>query len=243
MIIFPAIDIKDGNCVRLVKGDFGTASKVAEDYMETARSFEAKGAEWIHMVDLDGAKAGRPVNTKIYEDVCQNTGLKVEVGGGIRNMETIREYLDMGISRVILGSAALKDPKLVEDSIAVFGPEKIVVGIDSMDRMVATEGWLEASDVNYIDLALKMNAIGVKYFIFTDISRDGTLTGVNVEQLSDLADALKDKAYIVASGGVKTMDDIVACKEMGLYGAICGKSIYSGTLDLAEAINYAKEEA
>ena len=242
MIIFPAIDIKDGNCVRLVKGDFGTAHKVAEDHLETAKSFERAGAEWIHMVDLDGAAAGRPVNKNIYIDVAKNTNLKVEVGGGIRNMETVAEYLDLGVTRVILGSAALKDPEFVTEAVAEFGPEKIVVGIDSMNRMVATEGWMEASDVNYIDLALKMTEVGVKYFIFTDISRDGTLTGVNREQLQDLADALGDKGNIVASGGVKTMEDIKACKNMGLYGTICGKSIYAGTLDLKEAIDYAKEE-
>ena len=153
MIILPAIDIKDGNCVRLFKGDFSTVEKVAADYLETAKSFEDAGAEWIHMVDLDGAKEGRPVNTKIYTDVAEKTNLKVELGGGIRSLETIQEYLDMGISRVILGSVALKNPRLVRDAVEKFGSEKIVVGIDAMNGMVATEGWLETSDVNYIDLA------------------------------------------------------------------------------------------
>ena len=222
MIIFPAIDIKDGNCVRLFKGDFSTVEKVASDYLETARSFEAAGAQWIHMVDLDGAKEGRPVNTKIYNDVAEKTGLKVELGGGIRSLETIREYLEMGITRVILGSVALKNPKLVCDAVEKFGSEKIVVGIDAMNEMVATEGWLESSDV------------------FTDISKDGTLSGVNREQLKKLADATEGRANIVASGGVHTMDDIIACKEMGLYGTICGKSIYKGTLDLREAVKYAE---
>lgn len=239
MIIFPAIDIKDGNCVRLFKGDFSTVEKVAADYLETARSFEAAGAEWIHMVDLDGAKEGRPVNTKIYTDVADKTDLKVELGGGIRSIATIEEYLNMGISRVILGSAALKDPQLVFDAVERFGSEKIVVGIDAMNGMVATEGWLETSDVGYIELAEKMIDAGVRYFIFTDISKDGTLSGVNREQLSALNEAVKGRADIVASGGVHTMDDIIACKEMGLYGTICGKSIYKGTLDLREAIEYA----
>ena len=233
MIIFPAIDIKDGNCVRLFKGDFSTVEKVASDYLETAESFEAAGAEWIHMVDLDGAKEGRPVNTKIYTDVAEKTNLKVQ---------TIKEYLDMGITRVILGSVALKNPKLVREAVERFGSEKIVVGIDAMNEMVATEGWLESSDVHYIDLANKMIESGVKYFIFTDISKDGTLSGVNREQLKKLADATEGRANIVASGGVHTMDDIVACKEMGLYGTICGKSIYKGTLDLREAISYANAE-
>ncbi|MDE5557984.1 MAG: 1-(5-phosphoribosyl)-5-[(5-phosphoribosylamino)methylideneamino]imidazole-4-carboxamide isomerase [Ruminococcus sp.] len=237
MIILPAIDIKDGNCVRLFKGDFSTVEKVASDYLETAKSFENAGAEWIHMVDLDGAKEGRPVNTKIYTDVAEKTNLKVELGGGIRSLETIQEYLNMGISRVILGSVALKNPKLVRDAVEKFGSEKIVVGIDAMNGMVATEGWLETSDVNYIDLANQMIKSGVKYFIFTDISKDGTLSGVNKEQLQALADGTEN-CNIIASGGVHTMDDIKVCKAMGLYGTICGKSIYKGTLNLKEAIEY-----
>ena len=240
MIILPAIDIKDGNCVRLFKGDFSTVEKVADNYLETAQSFEKAGAEWIHMVDLDGAKEGRPVNTKIYTDVAVKTNLKVEIGGGIRNLETIEEYLNMGISRVIIGSAALKNPALVKEAVEKFGSEKIAVGIDAVNGMVAAEGWLEASDVNYIDLANKMIEAGVRYFIFTDISKDGTLSGVNKEQLKALADATDDKCNIIASGGVHTMDDIIACKEMGLYGTICGKSIYKGTLNLKEAIEYAR---
>lgn len=242
MIIFPAIDIKDGNCVRLFKGDFSTVEKVASDYLETAKSFESDGAKWIHMVDLDGAKEGRPVNTKIYTDVAEKTNLKVELGGGIRSLETIQEYLNMGISRVILGSVALKNPKLVKDAVEKFGSEKIAVGIDAVNGMVATEGWLDTSDVNYIDLADKMISAGVKYFIFTDISKDGTLSGVNKEQLKALADATIGKAFITASGGVHTMDDIIACKEMGLYGTICGKSLYKGTLNLKEAVEYSEKK-
>lgn len=240
MVILPAIDIKDGNCVRLFRGDYTTAEKVADNYLDTALSFEKAGAEWIHMVDLDGAKAGRPVNTKIYTDVAEKTNLRVEVGGGIRSIETIGEYLKMGISRVILGSAALKDPQLVRDAVEKFGSESIVVGIDALNGMVATEGWLEASDVNYIDLANKMISYGVRYFIFTDISKDGTLSGVNAQQLKALYDGTEGKCDIIASGGVHTMEDIIICKEMGLYGTICGKSIYSGSLDLAQAINRAK---
>lgn len=240
MIILPAIDIKDGNCVRLFKGDFSTVEKVADNYLETAQSFEKAGAEWIHMVDLDGAKEGRPVNTKIYTDVAAKTNLKVEIGGGIRNLETIEEYLNMGISRVIIGSAALKNPALVKEAVEKFGSEKIAVGIDAVNGMVAAEGWLEASDVNYIDLANKMIEAGVRYFIFTDISKDGTLSGVNKEQLKTLSDTTDGKCNIIASGGVHTMDDIIACKEMGLYGTICGKSIYKGTLNLKEAVEYAR---
>ena len=242
MIILPAIDIKDGNCVRLFKGDFNTVEKVADDYLTTAKGFEAAGASWIHMVDLDGAKEGRPVNTKIYTDVARETNLKVEVGGGIRNLETIEEYLNMGISRVIIGSAALKDPDLVKKAVEKFGSEKIAVGIDSKNDMVATEGWLEESDVSYIDLTKKMMEFGVKYFIVTDISKDGTLTGVNGKQLKDLYEATEGKCNIIASGGVHTIEDIKLCKSLNLYGTICGKSIYKGTLDLREAVKIGEGE-
>ena len=221
MIILPAIDIKDGNCVRLFKGDFSTAEKVAADYMETAKGFEKAGASWIHMVDLDGAKEGRPVNTQIYKDVAKKTSLKVEVGGGIRNIDTIRQYLSMGISRVIIGSAALKNPELVKEAVLNFGSEKIAVGIDSKNGMVAAEGWLESSDVHYIQLAKEMIKIGVRYFIVTDISKDGTLSGVNALQLKELSEAVGDACNIIASGGVHTIEDIIACKKLGLYGTIC----------------------
>ncbi|MBR6761616.1 MAG: 1-(5-phosphoribosyl)-5-[Oscillospiraceae bacterium] len=240
MFILPAIDIHKGQCVRLYQGDYATASKVAEDPLETAKTFEANGATWIHMVDLDGAKAGYPVNTEIYKNIAQNTNLKVEVGGGIRTLETIGAYLDLGIARVILGSVALKNPKLVADAIKEFGSEKIVVGIDAKNEMVATEGWLETSDVHYIDLAKEMIAVGVRYFIFTDISKDGTLSGVNAHQLEALAKATAGQCSIIASGGVHTIEDIITCKQLGLYGTICGKSIYQGTLDLAEAIQTAE---
>ncbi len=239
MIIFPAIDIIGGQCVRLVKGDYATASKVAEDPLETARKFEAAGAEWIHMVDLDGAKAGYPVNTEIYKNIAQNTNLKVEVGGGIRTLETIQAYLDLGITRVILGSVALKNPQLVADAVQRFGADRIVVGVDAKNEMVATEGWLETSEVNYIDLAKEMIKVGVKTFIFTDISKDGTLSGVNAEQLKKLADATAGQCNIVASGGVHTIEDIRICRDLGLYGTIAGKSLYQGTLDLSEAIREA----
>ena len=170
MIILPAIDIKDGNCVRLFKGDFSTVEKVAADHMETAKGFEAAGASWIHMVDLDGAKEGRPVNQHIYEDVAAKTGLKVEVGGGIRNLETIDTYLKSGVERVILGSAALKNPQLVKDAVQKFGSQHIAVGIDAKNGMVATEGWLEESDTDYITLAKEMITVGVQYLSLIHIS-------------------------------------------------------------------------
>ncbi len=235
MIILPAIDIKDGNCVRLLKGDFATVHKVAEDYMETAKSFERVGASWIHMVDLDGAKEGKPVNADIYLDVAKNTNLRVEVGGGIRSLDAVEYYVSNGISRVILGSVALKKPQIVMDAVKEYG-EKIAVGIDAKNGIVASEGWLESSEVDYIDLSLEMIRAGVKNIIFTDISKDGTLSGVNAKQLSALKAAAGEKCGIIASGGVHDINDIKVCKKMGLYGVICGKSLYSGTLSLREAI-------
>lgn len=237
MIILPAIDIKDGNCVRLVRGDYDTAHKVAEDYMQTAQSFVNAGAEWIHMVDLDGAKDAKPVNTEIFLDVAKHTPLKVEVGGGIRTMETMEMYLSGGISRVILGSVALKNPVLVEEAVKAYG-ERVAVGIDAKNGFVAVEGWLDTCETDYISLAKEMEKMGVKTIIFTDISKDGTLSGVNAEQLSALHEAVG--CNVIASGGVHTMEDIRICQKMGLYGTIAGKSLYQGTLDLAEAIAYTK---
>ncbi len=237
MIILPAIDIKDGNCVRLFKGDYNTVQKVAESYMDTARMFENCGAEWIHMVDLDGAKDASQQNKEIFLDVAKNTKLKVEVGGGIRTLDTVEMYLSGGISRVIIGSAAVKNPKLVKDAVKEYG-ERIAVGIDAKNGYVATEGWLETSDVLFTELAKAMADVGVKYIIFTDISKDGTLSGVNAEQLRQINECCS--ANIIASGGVHTMEDIITCKKLGLYGTICGKSIYSGTIDLKEAVEYSE---
>ena len=233
MKIFPAIDIKDGQCVRLVKGDYATAHKVAEDPLTTARSFEAAGAEWIHMVDLDGAKDAALVNKDIFVTVARETGLKVEVGGGIRTMEAVDWYLQNGISRVILGSAAIKNPTFAKEAVAKYG-EKIAIGIDARDGMVAAEGWLDTSNVHFVDLAKEMEKIGVKTIIFTDISRDGTLTGPNLDQLRQINAAVS--CDIIASGGVSGIADIVALRDEGLYGAIAGKAIYTGDLDVAEAI-------
>lgn len=233
MIILPAIDIKDGKCVRLQKGVFETAEQVAANVYDTAAGFYEAGAAWIHMVDLDGAKGARPVNAEIFCEVADKSGLKVELGGGIRDMKTIEYYLAQGISRVILGSIAVKNPALVKEAVQKFG-DQIAVGIDAKHEMVATEGWLDTSNVNYIEMAKMMEAVGVQTIIYTDISKDGMLSGVNGEQLNHINQAVS--CNIIASGGVKSLDDIALCKQMHLYGVICGKSIYSGSLDLAEAI-------
>jgi phosphoribosylformimino-5-aminoimidazole carboxamide ribotide isomerase len=235
MIILPAIDIKDGQCVRLTKGDFATVEKVAEDPLKTALAFQEAGAEWIHMVDLDGAKEGSRKNSAVFLEVAQNTGLKVELGGGIRTLESIDYYMEQGISRAIIGSAAISNPELVKAAVEKYG-DKIAVGIDARNEMVSADGWLTDSDITYLELAKKMETIGVTYIIFTDISKDGTLSGPNLEQLGRINDAVN--CDIIASGGIHTMNDIIALNEMGLYGVICGKSIYKGTLSLEEAIEY-----
>ena len=205
--------------------------------METALSFEKCGAGWIHMVDLDGAKNAEPINNEIFIDVAKNTSLKVELGGGIRSLDTVEYYLKNGISRVILGSIAVKNPEIVKDAVKNFG-DRIAVGIDAIDGMAAAEGWLDKSEINYIDLAAEMVKAGVKYIIFTDISKDGTLSGPNLEQLEKLNKAVN--AQIIASGGIHTIHDIISCKGLGLYGTICGKSIYKGTIDLREAVEIAE---
>lgn len=233
MILLPAIDIKDGNCVRLLKGDYGTVEKVAENPFETAKSFRAAGAEYLHMVDLDGAKDGKRVNRALFLEMAKKTDLKIELGGGIRTMEAVDDYLTNGIERVILGSVAVKDPKFVREAVEKYG-ERVAVGIDAKNGMVATEGWLDTSNVSYLDLAKAMVSIGVKTIIFTDISRDGTLAGPNLEQLETIQKAAN--CQIIASGGIRDLDDIRHLRDLGLYGTICGKSLYKGTLDLKTAI-------
>ncbi|MDR1134793.1 MAG: 1-(5-phosphoribosyl)-5-[(5-phosphoribosylamino)methylideneamino]imidazole-4-carboxamide isomerase [Clostridiales Family XIII bacterium] len=236
MIIFPAIDIKDGKCVRLTRGAFDTAEQVAEDPLETALSFCAAGAEWIHMVDLDGAVRGERVNSEIFTLVAEKSGLKVELGGGIRDMDAVEYYLDRGVSRVILGSAAINEPGFAKRAADRYG-DKIAVGIDALDGIVRTSGWLEKSEADYLEFSKKMEAAGVRTIIFTDISKDGALEGPNFEQLEALQVAVS--CDIVASGGVTVIEDVRRLAAAGLYGAICGKSLYKGSLRLREAINAA----
>ena len=236
MLIFPAIDIKNGTCVRLYQGEMSTAEQVANSALEAAGAFKAAGASWVHMVDLDGAVEGVRKNTGIFLEVVQESGLKVEVGGGIRTMADIAFYLENGISRVILGSIALRDALLVRQAVAEFGGQ-IAVGIDARDGMVAAEGWVETSAVSEVELAKRMEDAGVQCLICTDIARDGMLSGPNLGQLTRIQRAVK--CDIVASGGVTNLSDIAALRDCGLYGAICGRSIYKGTLSLREAIQIA----
>lgn len=233
MLIIPAIDIYKGNCVRLIKGDYSTSHKVATNVVETATSFYKSGAKWLHVVDLDGAKNGKIENSDMIIDILKNTELKLEVGGGIRDIETIKYYISKGVSRVILGSAAIKAQELVRKAVSLYG-DKIAVGIDAKNGLVSAEGWTENSKINYIDMAKMMESIGVRTIIFTDISRDGTLSGPNLEQLSKLKSSVS--CSIIASGGISNIEDIKNLKDMGLYAIICGKALYSGTLDLGIAI-------
>lgn len=233
MIILPAIDLQGGRCVRLRKGDFNTAEQVADDALETAAGFKAAGCSWLHTVDLDGAKSGAPVNHRLILELAQQSGLHIETGGGIRDLDTISMYLENGVQRVILGSVAIKDPKLVEQAASRFG-DRIAVGIDAKNGYAAAQGWLDDSDIYYIDLARRMEQAGVHTIIYTDIGRDGMLSGPNLEQLDQLNRAVS--CDIIASGGVTDLDDIRALAKIGVYGAICGKSVYKGTLDLKQAV-------
>lgn len=237
MIIFPAIDIMDGKPVRLLRGDFATAEQVAEDVLTTAKQFARVGCTWVHMVDLDGSLQKKPVNTDPILQVVEHTSLKVEVGGGIRTMEDIAFYLDRGVDRVILGSVALKNPELVQQAVDAYG-DKIAVGIDAKQGMVATEGWTEDSQMDFIDLAKAMEKMGVATIIYTDIGRDGTLSGPDVQGLDRLNKAVS--CNVIASGGVTTITDILVMKDKKMYGTICGKCIYKKTLDLREAVGICK---
>ncbi len=238
MIIFPAIDIKDGNCVRLYQGEFSKSEVISEDIVETAKNLVKNGAEFLHMVDLDGALNGEPANLDKIKQVMDSIEIPIQLGGGIRTMETIDKLLELGINRVILGTSALKNRDMVVEAVKKYG-ERIVVGIDANNRKVAVEGWVKVSDVDYIDFARTMEALGVKTIIFTDISRDGTLNGANLQQLKELSENIS--CNIIASGGIKNIEDIKNIKALNLYGAITGKAIYSGYLDLKEAIKVGRE--
>ena len=238
MYILPAIDIYQGSAVRLLKGDYSTANKVAASPYDAARSFAEAGASMMHMVDLDGAKDAKLVNADLIADVAKTSGLSVEVGGGIRDMKAVEYYLSRGIDRVILGSAAVKNQQLVIDAVREY-EDRIVVGIDAKDGMVRAEGWLDNSEINYIELAKRMEDVGVRTIVFTDIDQDGTLAGPNLKQLDDLVNNVS--CNIIASGGVAVLKDILNLAELNVYGAICGKAIYSGNLDLRQAIEMTKK--
>lgn len=238
MIILPAIDIIDQAPVRLYQGDYDKKEVVGKSVLEIAQMFEKAGAEYIHLVDLDGAKEGEKKNASLICQVAQSVNVLCEVGGGIRTMEDISFYLDQGLARVILGTAAIHNPQLLQEAIEKYG-DKIAVGMDCKNGIVCGSGWLEDSEYNYLDFAKKMEKMGVSTLIFTDISKDGTLMGPNLDMLKQLKETVSTK--ITASGGIRDLKHIQDLKELDLYGAITGKAIYADTLDLKEAIAYSKE--
>ena len=236
MVIFPAIDIRGGKCVRLFKGDFAQETVFSDKPEEMAAKWEAQGGKFLHLVDLDGALAGKSVNLDVVKKIVDTVSIPVELGGGIRTMENIDEVLSLGVQRVILGSVAVKNPALVKEACQKYG-DRVVVGIDAKDGIVAVDGWGVSGDVEVTVLAKEMAKAGVKTIIYTDISRDGTLSGVNVEATARLA--RESGIKVVASGGVKSLDDIKALltyEKDGIEGVIVGKSIYTGSLDLQEAV-------
>lgn len=231
MDLYPAIDLKDGKAVRLTKGLMDSAKIYSDEPWQVAKRFEQLGSEWLHLVDLNGAFAGEPKNLEQIEKIRAHCNLKMELGGGIRDEATIKRYLDLGIDRLILGSIAVKDPQFVIDMAAKY---PIAVGIDAIDGFVAVEGWGEVSSMKATDLAKKFADAGVEAIICTDVGRDGTLSGVNVDFTLDIAKA--SGVYTIASGGVKDIEDIKKLKASGnVAGAIIGKAFYEGKLDLAEA--------
>ena len=233
MQILPAIDIKDGRAVRLFKGDFAKETVVNQGPLAQAEIFASAGMTYLHVVDLDGALDGKATSAPIIEEIVQKTGLKIEVGGGIRSLEQIASYIDKGVDRVIIGSMAVKDPEFVKAALARFGSDKIVVGIDAKKGLVATEGWLETSDVSFLSLALEMEKIGVRLFVYTDVDRDGTLLGPNFEHYQQLQSALTS-ASVIASGGIAQLSDLTKLKAIGVAGTIVGKAYYNGNITLDE---------
>ena len=233
MNILPAIDIRDGQAVRLFKGDFKQQTVVNPDVLGQARIFADAGIAFIHVVDLDGALDGKATNRDLIAALKVATGLGVEVGGGIRTLEQIQDYLNVGIDRVIIGSMAVKNPSFVQEAIDRFGAEKIVVGIDAKDGYVATEGWLETSNVDFFSLAKEMEKMGVQLFVDTDVDRDGTRTGPNFAHYEQLVAELTT-AKVIASGGIAQLSDLTRLAEIGVAGTIVGKAYYNGNISLEE---------
>ncbi len=236
MIIYPAIDIKDGLCVRLLRGDMDAATIFNNDPADQARLFAEVGFEWLHLVDLNGAIEGRPVNAEPVAAILEAVDVPVQLGGGIRDAETVDRWLDAGIRRVILGTAALSDPDLVLEACRRH-PGRIVVGIDARDGRVAVEGWARTSAVKALDLALRFEDAGVAAIVYTDINRDGAMGGLNIEATVDLAFALTTP--VIASGGLSSVSDLLdlkAAEDSGIDGVICGRALYDGRIDPAEAL-------
>ena len=233
MRLYPAIDIKNGQCVRLRQGVFEDTTVYANEPYQVAKEFEAEGAKFLHIVDLDGALRGTGANDEVLKKIVENVTIPVEIGGGIRTMQDIEHRLNLGVSRVILGTKAVESPNFVKEAIERFGADKIVVGIDAKDGMVAIKGWETISNIDAVSLALSMKNLGVKTIIYTDISKDGMLCGPNFVQTARMVEITG--MDIVASGGVSCMNDLIQLEEIGVEGAILGKAIYEKRVDLAEA--------
>ncbi len=235
MILYPAIDLKDGNAVRLLRGEMDKATVFNEDPAAQARAFVEAGCEWLHLVDLNGAFAGEPVNAAPVEAILKACDVPAQLGGGIRDMATIETWIEKGLARVILGTVAVENPDLVREAAKTF-PGKVAVGIDARNGMVATKGWAEETDVQVTDLARSFEDVGVAAIIYTDINRDGAMQGPNIEATAALAQAVS--IPVIASGGVSSLDDLIALRDCGveLNGAISGRALYDGAIDLAAAI-------
>lgn len=235
MLVIPAIDLKDGQAVRLYKGDYNQKTVYSNNPEELAKEFETMGAKWLHVVDLDGAKDGKCINLETIKKIKQTTNMAVELGGGIRNMETVALYLDeVGIDRVILGTAAINDPQFLKEAISKYGAKKIVVGVDVKNGYVSTSGWLKTSDVPYLDFIKELEKIGVEYIVVTDISKDGTLQGPNFKMYEQIASV--SKINFVVSGGIKDKQNILDVAKKDYYACIVGKAYYEGKVDLKEVI-------
>ena len=239
MILYPAIDLKDGNCVRLYKGEMDQATVFNNDPAAQAKAFEDAGCEWLHLVDLNGAFAGEPVNAAPVEAILKTVKVPAQLGGGIRDLATIERWLDKGLRRVILGTVAVENPALVKEAATKF-PGQVAVGIDARGGMVATRGWATETDIEATELARRFEDVGVAAIIYTDINRDGAMQGPNVEATADLARAVS--IPVIASGGISSMDDLRALKNCGapLDGAISGRALYDGAIDVAEAVRLLK---
>jgi len=239
MILYPAIDLKDGNCVRLYKGEMEQATVFNDDPAAQAKAFQDAGCDWLHLVDLNGAFAGVPVNAAPVEAILATCNIPAQLGGGIRDLATIERWLDKGLARVILGTVAVRNPALVKEAARLF-PGKVAVGIDARNGMVAVEGWAETTDITALDLAHKFEDAGVAAIIYTDIDRDGAMQGPNVAATAALANAVT--IPVIASGGVSSMQDLEALKNCGalLNGAISGRALYDGAIDVAKATAYLK---
>ena len=237
MLIFPAIDLYGGKAVRLYKGDYQNMTVYSDDPLSVARDFVKAGATCIHMVDLEGARDGTTPNLDIVRSIAQNTPLFTEIGGGIRSMETVRAYLEAGVDRVILGTAAVTDPAFLKEALAEYG-ERIAVGVDIKDGKVAIKGWLETAEDDAMTFCGKMQSLGVRTIISTDISKDGAMMGANHELYRTLAEQFD--LHIVASGGVSSIEDVKRLRALDLYGAIIGKAYYTGAVDLSEAIEVSR---